>query len=132
MKPVTKCFQLTIVNIFLFIYLFIFFSNLVKFIFPLFARYNFPLRDPGILWGLYAIVKFKKTINISFIHQKTLSPAYTMRSYDDLHDTITYKYIKKMFLAKSFNCRQDLDFVRKEKKIPLTLAWQHIYLSILL
>ena len=55
-----------------------------------------------------------------------------MRSYDDLHDTITYKSIKKMFLAKSFNCRQDLDFVRKEKKIPLTLAWQHIYLSILL
>ena len=79
-------------------FFFFFFSpNLVKFIFPLFARYNFPLRDPGILWGLYAIVKFKKTINISFIHQKTLSPVYTMRSYDDLHDTITYKYIKKCF-----------------------------------
>ena len=78
-------------------FLFYFFSNLVKFIFPLFARYKFPLRDPGILWGLYAIVKFKKTINISFIHQKTLSPVYTMRSYDDLHDTITYKSIKKCF-----------------------------------
>ena len=37
-----------------------------------------------------------------------------------------------MFLAKNFNSGQDLDFVRKKtnKKIPLTLAWQHIYISI--
>ena len=35
--------------------------------------------------------------NISFIHQTTLSPVYTMRSYDDLHDTITDKSMKKSF-----------------------------------
>ena len=77
-----------------------FFPILLNLFFPLFARYNFPLRDPGILWGLYAIVKFKKTISISFIHQKTLSPVYTMRSYDDLHDTITDKSIKNVSSKK--------------------------------
>ena len=49
---------------------------------------------------LISIVKFNKTINISFIHYKTLSPVYTMRSYDDLHDTITDKSIKNVSSKK--------------------------------
>ena len=78
---------------------------------------NFPLpvtispQRPGHSLGFICNCEVEKD-NISF--QKTLSPVYTMRSYDDLHDTITDNSMKKMFLAKSFKCGQDLDFVKKE------------------
>ena len=65
----------------------IFSPNLVKFIFPLPVTI-FPPRDPGILWGLYAIVKFKNLDNMylsyiknSLASSQKLSPVHQYFSH---------------------------------------------------
>ena len=63
-----------------------FFPNLVKFIFPLPVTIS-PQR-PGHSLGFICNCEVQKD-NKYLSYIKKLSPVYTMRSYDDLHDTIT-------------------------------------------